>query len=135
MIYFLSFILKAECICYEILLQFNIAIFYFHIFFKCSLFLRWQCRIFRSHYCRLLSPILQKSFLNAFLMFRKHFVLFSILKTVLLLNTFVDTIIFKDSFIIRILKKNFNCNTVEIFSNVINVFTAIFDQFNVSLVN
>ncbi len=68
-------------------------------------------------------------------MFRKHFVLFSILKTVLLLNTFVDTIIFKDSFIIRILKKNFNCNTVEIFSNVIHFFTAIFDQFNVSLVN
>uniref|UniRef100_A0A8C1LZ30 Alpha-1,4 glucan phosphorylase n=1 Tax=Cyprinus carpio TaxID=7962 RepID=A0A8C1LZ30_CYPCA len=48
---------------------------------------------------------------------KEHFILFSMLKTVALLNIFVETL------------------KIEIFCKVINVFTVTFDQFNKSLLN
>jgi len=49
---------------------------------------------FQHHYTSLqCHMILQKSFLYADLLLRKHFLLLSMLKTVVLLNSFVETMI------------------------------------------
>ncbi len=64
---------------------------------------------------------------------QETFLLLSMLKTVVLLHIFMETVIlvFKDSFINRMLKSTaFIC-----FCNIINVCTDTFDQFNASLQN
>ncbi len=61
-----------------------------------------------------------------------HFLLLSVLKTVVLPNFFVETNFFQDSSINKELKSNY---LIDIFCNIINVFTVTFDQLNVSLLN
>ncbi len=67
--------------------------------------------------------ILQKSFQYADLLFTKNAFLLSVLKTVALLNLYVETMIH-----VYLKYKYF-------ISIIINVFTVTFDQFNVYLLN
>ncbi len=73
--------------------------------------------------------ILQKLFQYADLLLKKHFLLLSILKTVVLLNIFVKTVIFfKDSLINR---------NIKIIAGILfmQVFIITFDQFNASMLD
>jgi len=57
-----------------------------------------------------------------------HFLSLSMLKTIVLLNRYLETV----TLFSRILKKQ---HLFEIFCNIINVFAVTFDQFHVSLLN
>jgi len=57
------------------------------------------------------------------LMLKKHFLLLSLLKTVVLLNIFVETIILFSEFEQHLLE-------IEAFCNILNVFTVTFNQSN-----
>ncbi len=67
--------------------------------------------------------ILQKSFSYADLLLKKHFWLLSIMKTVKLLNIIVES------------SKEQHLYEIEIFCNIINVFSVTFHQFNASLLS
>ncbi len=65
------------------------------------------------------------------MLLKKHFLLLlSVLKTIVLLNIFVKTIF---SSIFKWIEQHLF--EIEIFGNIINVFTVNFDQFNVFLLN
>ncbi len=53
------------------------------------------------------------------------------LKTVVLMNIAVEKFIFQDSH----MNRKFKSFEIEIFCNIINVFTFTFDQFNASLMD
>ncbi len=90
-IYLIKITVKQYC---EILLQFKIII---NNISKCHLFLWWQSWIFSSNYCSLqCHMILQKL---------GWFVLWSVLKSVMLLNVFVETFFFQDSKVNRKFKR------------------------------
>ncbi len=74
--------------------------------------------------------ILQKSLIYANLVLKKHFLLISILKTVLLPNIFVETVkpLNQDSLINRKIKR-----TAFLKIEICIFFTVIFDQFNLMI--
>ncbi len=66
-------------------------------------------------------------------MLKKHYLLL-VLKTVVLLNIFVETVtLFFRVFLMNRSSKEQHLFEIEIFCNNINVFTDTFDQFNASL--
>ncbi len=69
------------------------------------------------------------------LLLKKHFWLLSMLKTVVLPNIFVETVIQDLQDLQKNRKFKRNLFEIEIFWNIINVFTVAFDQFNASLMN
>ncbi len=81
---------------------------------KCNLFLWCQSWTLSSHYSGLqCHMILQKSFLYANLLPKEHFLVFSILKTVVLLNIFVESVIH----FFRLLRwTEISCNKIKIFT-------------------
>ncbi len=103
---------------------------------KCHLFL-WCKLNFQHHFSSLqCHMILQKSF-YVYLLLKKHFWLLSMLKTVVLLNIFVEIVIhfiFQDSLMNRKFKRTVFFE-IEIVCNIVNVFTITFNQLNASLLN
>ncbi len=70
------------------------------------------------------------------MLLKKHFWLLSMLKTVVLHNIFVETVIilfFRILWWIESSKEHLF--EIESFCNIINIFTVTFDQFNASLMN
>ncbi len=100
---------------------------------NCNLFL-WSKLYFQHHYCSLQCHMI---FRNADLLLNKHFWLLSMLKTVVLHNIFVETVMHYFFRIHRWIEssKDQHLLETEIFCNFMNAFIIAFEQFNVSLMN